>query len=147
MKYLHSIALSTFILSLLMLSMSVIGQQQKTDQEIWVREGFKLEIVQNDIEKPRFLQFDDKGTLYVSLPDAGKIKSCKDQDGDGYYETVTDFVTGHSTAHGMDWKNGWLWFTETGAIFKARDTDGDGKADEKVTVISEGNLPKYCTER
>lgn len=123
-------------------SLTADAQPQQPREGIKVRDGFKLEIVQADIEKPRFLQFDDEGTLYVSLPEAGKIKACKDKDGDGYYETVTDFVTGHETAHGMDWKNGWLWFTETGAIFKAKDTNGDGKADKKQTVIPEGKLPK-----
>jgi glucose/arabinose dehydrogenase len=27
--------------------------------------------------------------------------------------------------HGVFWYDGWLWFTESGAIFKARDTTGD----------------------
>lgn len=134
---------SMLILVLMMgINVCSTAQPRTPDERIQVREGFTLTVVQNEIQHPRFLQFDDRGTLYVSLPDAGKIKACRDQNGDGYYEKVTDFVTGHSTAHGMDWKNGWLWFTETGAIFKAHDTNGDGKADEKVTVIPEGKLPK-----
>ena len=32
-------------------------------------------------------------------------------------------------------------FTESGAIFKARDTDGDGKSDEEKTIIPAGQLP------
>ena len=42
----------------------------------------------------------------------------------------------------MQWYEGWLWFTESGAVFKARDTNGDGKADETITVLKEGTLPK-----
>jgi len=135
---------TTLFLSLVFIitSCSLQGQEKQPDSRIDVREGFTLEVVQSEIENPRFLQFDDQGTLYVSLPDEGVIKACRDHNGDGYYEQVKDFVTGHPTAHGMDWKNGWLWFTETGAIFKARDTNGDGKAEEKVTVIPEGKLPK-----
>jgi glucose/arabinose dehydrogenase len=143
MKNLHfQIALLSIAIVILSGCKANSQPQQQTDEAIWVREGFKLEIVQNEIEKPRFMQFDDEGTLYVSLPNSGKIKTCKDKDGDGYYETVTDFVSGHPTVHGMDWKNGWMWYTESGAIFKARDIDGDGRSDEKVTVIPEGELPK-----
>ena len=142
MKFFQSSALLIFIIGFLTLSFTAHSQNKQPDERINVREGFKLDIIQDKIKKPRFLQFDDKGTLYVSLPEEGKIKSCKDEDGDGYFETVTNFVTGHKTAHGMDWKNGWLWFTETGTIFKAKDTNGDGKADKKITVIPEGKLPK-----
>ena len=116
--------------------------KREINPNIWVREGYQLSIVEADIKDPRFMQLDDKGTLYVSLPDKGTIKSCMDKDGDGYYETVADFVTGHPKAHGMQWYEGWLWFTESGAVFKARDTNGDGKADETMTVLKEGTLPK-----
>ncbi|MFP4581522.1 MAG: PQQ-dependent sugar dehydrogenase [Candidatus Sumerlaeia bacterium] len=109
--------------------------------DILVREGYTISIAEATISKPRFLEFDDKGTLYVSLPKAGEIKACFDENGDGYYEKVETFVSGHPTAHGMDWHDGWLWFSETGTILRARDTDGDGVADEKVTVIPKGELP------
>ena len=37
----------------------------------------------------------------------------------------------------MQWHDGWLWFTVSTAIHKARDTDGDGKADEVETVLKD----------
>lgn len=109
---------------------------------VWVRSGCTLTVAQATIKKPRFMRFDPNGTLYVSLPDVGEIKSCADRDGDGYYETVETFINGHPSVHGLFWHDGWLWFTESGAIFRARDTNGDRKADETVTVIAPGKLPK-----
>ncbi len=47
-----------------------------------------------------------------------------------------------STVYGVFWYRRWLWFTESGAIFKARDVNGDGVADEQQTVIPNGQLPK-----
>lgn len=88
------------------------------------------------------MKFSPDGTLYVSLPGKGEIKSCRDMDGDGYYEKVETFVDDHQTVHGLAWYDGWLWFTESGAIFKARDTNGDGVSDEEQTIIPEGQLPK-----
>ena len=108
---------------------------------ITVRKGYELSVAEATIEGPRFLQCGADGTLYVSLPRAGKIQACRDKDGDGYFETVTTFVSNHPTVHGMRWHDGWLWFTESQAIFKARDTNGDGTADEVKTIIARGKLP------
>jgi glucose/arabinose dehydrogenase len=119
-----------------------IAQGVSVDPAIQIRDGYQLNVVQAAIAGPRFLQMDDDGILYVSLPEVGQIKSCKDTDNDGYYDAVETFVSGHRTVHGMQWHDGWLWFTETGVIYKARDTNGDGKADEKVTVIPKGVLPE-----
>jgi glucose/arabinose dehydrogenase len=109
---------------------------------IRVRPGCVLSVAEATIKRPRFMRLTPDGTLYVSLPDIGEIKSCKDKDNDGYFETVDTFVGGHVTVHGLCWHDQWLWFTESGAIFRARDTDGDGKANEEQTVIPAGRLPK-----
>jgi len=118
------------------------AQTEKPDASIQIREGYLLSVVQGSIQGPRFLKFGSDGTLYVSLPGKGEIKSCRDADGDGYYEKVETFVDGHQTVHGMTWHDGWLWYTESGAIFMARDINGDGVADEKETIIPDGELPK-----
>ena len=120
----------------------LIAQKEKISPEIWVRNGYRLTIAQESIEKPRQLQMNTEGVLFVSLPGEGSIKACRDKDGDGYFETVTTFVSGHKKVHGMFWQDGWLWFAESGAIFKARDTNNDGIADETLTIIPDGKLPK-----
>ena len=132
------------VFSLFVLFSACLGAQQlpRPDQRIHVREGYELSVVQADIKNPRQIQVGAVGELYISLPGPGEIKSCRDKDGDGYYETVETFVSGHRTVHGMHFHEGWLWFAETGAIFKARDTNGDGKADEEKTVLAKGQLPE-----
>ena len=107
-----------------------------------VRAGYELTVAESTIKNPRFMRFGPDGTLYVSLPNVGEIKACRDKDGDGYFETGATFVHGHPTVHGMFWHDGWLYFTETGAIFRAQDTDGDGKADKEEPVIPAGKLPR-----
>lgn len=122
----------------------VFGQQQQVPAGIWVRPGFKLTVAEGSIKTPRFMEFDPKGTLYVSVPKDGKIFACQDKDGDGTYEAVAPFLEGHegkNILQAMQWHDGWLWFAEVSAIYKCRDTDGDGKADEKVKVIGEDKLP------
>ncbi len=109
---------------------------------IQVRNGFSLSIAQAETRGARFLAFAPDGTLFVSQPDKGRIVACRDENGDGYYEDTAVFVRDHPTVHGLFWFEGWLWFTESGAIFRGRDTTGDGVADEQQTVIPEGQLPK-----
>jgi glucose/arabinose dehydrogenase len=120
------------------------GRQDRpaADPQIGVRDGFELTVAAPDIEGARFMAFGPDGTLFVSVPDAGQIKACRDENNDGRYEKIATFANGHPTVHGLFWYDGWLWFTESGAIFRARDTSGDGVADEQQTVIPEGRLPK-----
>lgn len=107
--------------------------QASTVPAFWVRPGFKLEIAAENFGEARFLEFGPKGDLYVTQPGKGTISTLREKG--GKYTKVADFTTGHKSAHGMHYKDGWLWFTESGAVFKARDKDGDGKADETVTVL------------
>lgn len=111
---------------------------------VWVRPDYKLTIAENTIKTPRFLENAPDGTLYVSVPKTGSIHACRDKDNDGIYETVTAYVQGHepkNVLQGLDWHEGWLWFAEISAIYKSRDSDGDGKADEVIKVIGEDKLP------
>jgi glucose/arabinose dehydrogenase len=118
------------------------GPDRSVPEGVWVRAGFELSVAEATLRTPRFLALGPEGQLYVSLPGAGEIRVCRDLDGDGYYEDVRTFVSGHPSAHGMFWHDGWLWFTESGAIFKARDRNGDGAADETETIIARGQLPR-----
>lgn len=106
----------------------------------WVRPGYRVTLAAKDIDNARFMEFDDKGTLYLSRPNKGDILALREKG--GAYSIVGTFVEGRRTVHGMCFADGWLWFTQTGSIHKARDTNGDGKADEIVDVIPEGKLPR-----
>ncbi len=136
MKFISSILLLAGLLQ----TLGSIAQQTSPDPAIKVRDGFKLTVAENSLENPRFMVFDDQGTLYVSLPGSGEIKSLKDSNNDGYYETVKTFVKGYPTVHGMYFYDGWLWFTQSGAIYRAMDSDHDGVADITETVIPAGAL-------
>ncbi|MGE3107167.1 MAG: sorbosone dehydrogenase family protein [Phycisphaerales bacterium] len=114
----------------------------KPDAENFVvRRGYRVSAAVEEIPAARFLECDDRGTLYVSRPDRGDIIALRDNDGDGVYETRADFVTGKPSVHGMSFHDGWLWFATSGSIHRARDTNGDNTADEVMDVIPIGSLP------
>ncbi len=108
-----------------------------------VRPGYKITLAADNIRGARFLEFDDAGTLYLSIPTSGTILSLKDANADGVYqpEERQEFVTGYDSVHGLCWQDGWLWFAQTGAIHRARDTNSDGKADQTETIIPQGRIP------
>ena len=106
-----------------------------------VRSGYRVDVVAGDLGEARFMQVGDDGTLYLSQPNAGRILSLRDADGDGTYETRQTFVEESGTnPHSMDWHDGRLWYTASnpGYLKTARDTDGDGKADDVQTIIAGG---------
>jgi glucose/arabinose dehydrogenase len=102
-----------------------------------VREGFKVEKLA-DVRGARFLQFDDRGMLYVSRQTA-EITTFRYTS--GKLTELGQFVGDRPSVHGLDFQptpdGGWLWFSTTSAIFKGRDTNADGKADEIVEVVKD----------
>lgn len=106
-----------------------------------VREGFKVTLAADAITAARFLEVDDTGTLYVSRPTLGDIIALTDKDNDGYYESRTTFLSDHPSVQAMQYREGELWFAVTNAIKRAKDTNGDGVADDVVDVIPADQLP------
>lgn len=103
-----------------------------------VRPGFKVSLAAQDFGQARFIERGPNGILWVSQPGPGTIISMRRQ-ADGTFKKLADFTTGKERVHGMQYKDGWLWFTQSGTIWKARDTNEDGKADEEIKVLD--NLP------
>ncbi len=124
-----------------------------------VRKGYEVSVAVDDLPGARFLEMDGKGRLFVSRPyapakegerraDEGDIICLSEPDAKGVFQKRTEFLIGPVQLHGLCWqpdtgdgKGGWLWYSTTGSILKARDTTGNGKADELVTVIADGRIP------
>ena len=104
-----------------------------------VRDGYKVTVAAQDFGQARFIEPGENGILYVSQPNQGSISTLKKQT-DGTYKKIGEFTKDKDTVHGMDYEKGWLWFTQSGVVWKGRDTNGDGVADEEVKVLDD--LPK-----
>ncbi len=114
--------------------------EQTSDIGFRIRPGYEVKVLAKDLREARFMEFGDKSVLYLSQPNSGAIQSFRYEN--GALKPLGVFVKDKSTVHGMCWADGWLWFSQTGSIWKARDTNDDGVADEVVNVIPEGQLPR-----
>ena len=133
-----------FCVSLLLTAGLFVSNAADVPDGVWVRDGYELTVVEDTIKKPRFMAFDREGVLYVSVIAEGKILACRDKDGNGSYESVTPFIEGKdpkSRLQGVQFRNGWLYFAQLNAISRAKDTNGDGRADKVEEVLGAEDLP------
>lgn len=99
-----------------------------------VREGFKVEVAIPEVKGARFMEFGDKGALYISQM-TGEITTYRDA-GNGRYEPVGTFINETPMVHGLCYKDGWLWFTTSTSVCRAQDKDGDGVADQVFEIAN-----------
>ena len=102
--------------------------------DFWVRPGYKVTLVADGLQNARFMKLDGKGNLFLSRPDKGDILRLVKK-GDKY-ELADTFVKGYRQAHGMDVADGYLWFTQSGSVHKAKILP-DGKAGPVEDVLTD----------
>ena len=108
-------------------------------------DGFQLELVASEplVRDPINIAFDASGRLWVvemgGYPEketGGRIKTLTDTDGDGRFDHAVEFLGDLSYPTGaIPWKDGVL-ISVAPDVLMARDTDGDGKADEIETLYT-----------
>ena len=125
-------------------------------KSIHVRDGFELELVAAEpfVRDPVAIDWDADGKLWVSeMADypygidgkgkaGGRVRWLEDADANGVFEKSVLFLDGLSFPTSvMPWRDGVL-ITAAPDILFARDTDGDGRADEQEVLFTgfiEGN--------
>lgn len=100
----------------------------------YVREGYEVTVAVPDLSGARFMEFDDRGRLFVSRPGPGDITVLA-PDGETWSERGA-FVSGRRSVHGLHFFDGWMWFSTESSVHRGRDGDGDGRADEVVDVVT-----------
>ena len=112
-----------------------------------VHEGFRVELVACEprVVDPVAVSFDEDGRLYVvemrgyaEHPDdrLGRVRLLTDTDGDGRFDRDTVFLDGLSWPTAVICYDGGVFVGVAPDILYAKDTDGDGVADERRTVFT-----------
>lgn len=116
-------------------------------QSIVLSPGFRIELAaaEPEVVDPIAMAFDETGALYVvemrdyserRAEKLSRIKRLVDRDGDGRFESATVFMEGLAWATGLTCWNGGLFIAASPDILFARDTTGDGVADESHVVFT-----------
>jgi putative membrane-bound dehydrogenase-like protein len=111
-----------------------------------IEPGFKIELVASEplINDPVAMMIDEYGKMYVvEMPGMpldksgkGKVKLLTDTDGDGKMDKSTVFADSLILPTGvMSWKKGVI-VTDPPNVYYMEDTNGDGKADIKKTMLT-----------
>jgi putative membrane-bound dehydrogenase-like protein len=123
---------------------------QQAPSSFSLEPGLRLELVASEptIASPVALAFDERGRLFVvenrgyptgpgeGQPPAGRIVRLEDADGDGLYERRLEFADNLTFPNGLLPWNGGLIVTCAPDILWLRDTDGDGRADQREVLLT-----------
>ncbi|WP_235114628.1 PVC-type heme-binding CxxCH protein [Cyclobacterium qasimii] len=111
-----------------------------------LEDDFQIELIAGEplVADPVDMVIDEQGRLYVvemhgyplDLSGSGKVKRLSDTDGDGIMDESVVFADNLVVPTGiMRWKQG-LIVTDPPNVYYLEDSDGDGKADIKQTLLT-----------
>jgi putative membrane-bound dehydrogenase-like protein len=111
--------------------------------------GFKATLFACDplIEYPSVIAAGPRpGTLFVAIDymtglgtdivRRSEIRLIEDTDGDGYADKATVFADGFNSIQGLAFHGGTVWVMHAPFLTALRDTNGDGKADERRDLLT-----------
>lgn len=103
-----------------------------TERHLTVPKGFGISVVATGLGKPRFLDADDAGTLFVTDIGGGRVVAIQ--------EGVTRVIDSNlRNPHGIDWYKGDLFVAEETRIVVYRSIQPDGTFAKKDVLVT--NLP------
>ncbi len=114
-----------------------------------IEAGFKIELAaaEPNVSDPCAMEWDENGRLFVcelwNYPGhpkpgepLGRIRMLEDLDGDGVYEKSTVFADNIRWPGGVACWNGGIFVISSPDVWYLKDTNGDGKADLRVKVLT-----------
>jgi glucose/arabinose dehydrogenase len=98
-------------------------------------QGFAAGVyAQGTMDNPTTIAFGPKQELYIG-DISGSLWVAPDADGDGKVDSIGRWADGFTLLLGLAWHSDELFVASAGKIEALRDTNGDGKADARRTVV------------
>lgn len=122
-------------------------EPDKAVQTFEVKEGFRIDLVASEpqLMDPVAISFDDQGRMFVvEMIDyserrdesLGHVRLLEDTNGDGIFDKSSVYADGLAWPTAVINYNGGVFVASTPDIIWFKDTDGDGKADERKVVFT-----------
>jgi putative membrane-bound dehydrogenase-like protein len=129
-------------------------ETEKRFPPLKVPDGFKATLFACDplVEYPSVIARGPRpGTLFVAadymtglgteIVRRDEVRLIEDTDGDGYADKATVFAGGFNSVQGLAYHDGTLYVMHAPFLTALRDTDGNGRADERHDLLSGLGLP------
>ena len=115
------------------------------DRTLNIPPGFKVKLFSDQVDKARFMAWDDQGVLHVAnmktrgrnqwSPASGRqgtVLALPDKDGDGRADTVYKAADAFHWPHSVAFYQGALFVADDFAIYRLEDRDSDGFYEERA---------------
>ena len=136
----------------LLLTATVSANDNSSGKPVQAADGLAVRCVAAPplVRFPMFATFDDRGQLYVAESSGldlyaelkAQTRKCRitrltDRDGDGRYDTAEVFADKLVFPMGLAWREGTLYVADPPHLVALRDTNGDGRADERKEILGD----------
>ncbi len=124
---------------------------QEAAARMEVPEGFAVDLIagEPDLQQPIALTVDARGRLWVAEAFSYPVRRAEgegldriavfaDEDGDGHFETRTEFLTGLNLVSGLEVGFGGVWIGAAPELLFVPDADGDLVPDGPAEVVLDG---------
>ena len=127
------------------LHLEPVSVEGLSDRTLSLPPGFKVKLFSDQVDKARFMAWDDHGVLHVAnmktrgsnqwTPASGRqstVLALPDQDGDGRADTVYKAADDFHWPHSVAFYHGALFVADDFAIYRLEDRDSDGFYEERA---------------
>lgn len=142
--------LKHFATLLFLLTVAVAGEADDGIETFEVQPGFRVELVAAEplLHDPIAMAFDEHGRLFVvEYPEynqdaagnetpRGRVRMLEDIDGDGRFDESTIYVSELDSPSAVACYDGGVFVAAAPDLLFCKDTDGDGRADQRKVVFT-----------
>ena len=127
------------------LHLEPVSVEGLSDRTLNLPPGFKVKLFSDQVDKARFMAWDDQGVLHVAnmktrgsnqwTPASGRqstVLALPDKDGDGRADTVYKAADDFHWPHSIAFYQGALFVADDFAIYRLEDRDSDGFYEERA---------------
>lgn len=115
--------------------------------DVTVPEGFGVQVFADELAGPRFMAIGPDGVLYVADRGNDRIVALPDADGDGQADEIRVVADGLNNPHNLVYHEGAWYVAVTEGVVRLIDTDGDGVAEARTTLIDSYTPPGQHSSR